>query len=132
MNMGGRGASSGTSKNGNKYGSQYHSVYESGNIKFVTKNDRNSETLMETMTDGRVYVHVEGEGLKSIVYFDKENKRSKQIDLDHAHKGEQPHVHHGYFHSELDSAKGASKLNPDEKRMVDRVVSLWNNRNRGK
>lgn len=92
--MGGRGASSGTShyerKDGtvieNPYGSQYHSVMTSGNIKFVSKNSRRSEPLMETMTKGRVYAHVEGDDIKSIVYFDNENKRTKQIDLDHPHR----------------------------------------------
>ncbi len=130
--MGGRGASSGTSVNGNPYGSQYHSVYQSGNIKFVSKNNRDSEALMETMTRGRVYVHVEGEDIKSIVYFDNENKRSKQIDLDHQHAGEQPHTHHGYNHNELDSAKGSAKLTVEEKRMVAKVTSTWKNRRRGK
>lgn len=48
--MGGRGASSGMSDKGNEYGSQYHTVLESENIKFVSKNKRTSETLMETMT----------------------------------------------------------------------------------
>ena len=130
--MGGRGASSGTSVRGNRYGSQYHAVYQSGNIKFVTKNARDSETLMETMTRGRVYVHVEGNDLKSIVYFDNENKRAKQIDLDHPHKGETPHAHHGYNHSENDSAKGAAHLTTEERAMVDRVRKLWNNRSSGK
>ena len=78
--MGGRGASSGTSKAGNRYGSQYHAVMTAGNVKFVSKNARDSETLMETMTRGRVYAHVEGDDIKSIVYFDNENKRTKQID----------------------------------------------------
>ena len=68
--MGGRGASSGISKTGNPYGSQYHSLLTVGNIKFVTKNDRTSEPLMETMTDGRVYVQVGGDELIKIVYFD--------------------------------------------------------------
>ena len=130
--MGGRGASSGTSAKGNAYSSQYHAVYQSGNIKFVTKNARDSETLMETMTRGRVYVHVEGGDIKSIVYFDNDNKRSKQIDLDHVHKGESPHTHHGYYHNENDSAKGAAKLTTEEVEMVDRVHSLWDNRKRGK
>lgn len=130
--MGGRGASSGTSAKGNAYGSQYHAVYQSGNIKFVTKNARDSETLMETMTRGRVYVHVEGGDIKSIVYFDNDNKRSKQIDLDHVHKGGSPHTHHGYYHNENDSAKGAAKLTTEEVEMVDRVHSLWDNRKRGK
>ena len=84
--MGGRGASSGWSvdRNGNPknpYGSQYHSSLTAGNVKFVSKNEMDSETLMETMTRGRVYAHVEGDDLKSIVYFDNENKRSKQIDI---------------------------------------------------
>lgn len=94
--------------------------------------ERDSETLMETMTRGRVYAHVEGDNLKSIVYFDNENKRSKQIDIDHPHKGEQPHTHHGYSHNENDSAKGAARLTPDERGMVDRVTDIWENRKRGK
>ena len=52
--MGGRGASSGLSDKGNNYGSQYTTILKSGNIKFVSKNSRDSETLMETMTRGRV------------------------------------------------------------------------------
>ena len=71
--MGGRGASSGTSKAGNPYGSQYHAVMTVGNVKFVSKNTRQSEPLMETMTKGRVYAHVEGDDVKSIVYFDNES-----------------------------------------------------------
>lgn len=128
--MGGRGASSGTSVYGNKYGSQYHTLYQSGNIKFVTKNYRDAETLMETRTSGRVYVHVEGKDLKSIVYFDKENKRNKQIDLDHPHKEFKGiHTHHGYFHNENDSEKGASNLTAEERKMVARVKKLWDNFN---
>ena len=130
--MGGRGASSGISKYGNAYGSQYHALLTVGNIKFVSKNGRDSETLMETMTRGRVYAHVEGDDLKSIVYFDNENKRSKQIDVDHSHNGERPHTHHGYNHNEDDSAKGAARLTPDEQAMVDRIVGIWENRKRGK
>ncbi len=138
--MGGRGASSGMShyerKDGtileNPYGSQYHTVLQSGNIKLVTKNERESETLMETMTRGRVYAHVEGGNIKSIVYFGNDNKRTKQVDLDHVHKGEAPHTHHGYNHNEYDSAKGAARLTTEERAMVDRVRKLWDNRNSGK
>ncbi len=130
--MGGRGASSGVSKQKNKYGSQYSKVYESGNIKFVTKNSRDSETLMETMTKGRVYVHVEGSDIKSVVYFDKNNKRAKQVDLDHAHKGYSPHVHRGYFHNENDSRDQRVALTPKEEKMVERIIKTWNNRKRGK
>lgn len=129
--MGGRGASSGTSKDGNPYGSQYHAVLTSGNIKFVSKNSRQSEPLMETMTRGRVYARVESNKIKSVVYFDNENKRVKQIDLDHPHRPLFPseHTHHGYFHNENDSKKGASNLTAEEKAMVERIVKIWNNRN---
>jgi len=136
--MGGRGASSGFSydKNGNpknKYGTQYHTVYQDGNIRFVQKNDRGSETLMETMTRGRVYVTVGTddttgkEELISIVYFDNQNKRVKEINLNHPHEGMRPHVHHGYFHAENDGPKGATRLTAKERKMIDHVKSLWDN-----
>jgi len=120
--MGGRGASSGTSVNGNPYGSQYHALLTAGNVKFVSKNARESETLMETMTRGRVYVHVEGDDIKSIVYFDNAGKRSKQIDMDHAHLGVSPHAHDGYYHSEF-----RKNLTTEERAMVDRAVDAWDN-----
>ncbi len=130
--MGGRGASSGISNFGSPYGSQYHTSLTVVNIKFVSKNSRQSQPLMETMARGCVYAHVEGNDIKSIIYFDNENKRSKQIDIDHEHGGNSPHTHHGYYHNERDSPKGASRLTPDEQRIFDRVVSIWKNRNRGK
>lgn len=120
------------SKFGNPYGSQYHAILTVGNVKFVSKNARDSEPLMETMTRGRVYAHVEGSDVKSIIYFDNDGKRSKQIDISHSHRGEMPHTHHGYYHNERDSKKGASKLTPEERRMVDMVVETWENRKRGK
>ena len=120
--MGGRGASSGMSDKGNPYGSQYHALFTAGNVKFVSKNARESETLMETMTRGRVYVHVEGNDIKSIVYFDNDGKRSKQIDMDHAHLGVSPHAHEGYYHSEF-----RKNLTTEERAMVDRAVDAWDN-----
>lgn len=125
--MGGRGASSGISKYGNKYGTQYRTVLKDGNIKFVTKVNRQSETLMETMTRGRVYVTVGGEELLKVIYFDNDNKRVKEINLDHSHNGMDIHTHHGYFHYENDGPKGGSNLTPEEKRMVDRVKKIWYN-----
>lgn len=130
--MGGRGASSGTSKMGNPYGSQYHGIITVGNVKFVEKNFPGAETLMETMTRGRVYAYVDATGeVNSIVYFDNENKRTKQIDLKRPHDGVSPHVHHGYFHNENDSGKGYSRLTSKEQAMVERVVRIWDN-HRGK
>lgn len=125
--MGGRGSSSGFSIKGSPYGSQYQTLLESGNVKFVKKNERVSETLMETATKGRVYVTVGGDKLLQVIYFDTENKRNKTIDLSHPHLGQQPHVHHGYEHNENDPPKGYTRLTPKEKRMVARVKKLWYN-----
>ncbi|MBS5722175.1 MAG: hypothetical protein KHW50_07360 [Clostridium sp.] len=128
--MGGRGASSGKSNKGHKYGTDYKTIIKSGNIKFVKKTSNQSETLMETMTKGRVYVYVNNKNeLASVVYFDKNNKRNKQIDLTHKHKNEIPHAHHGYIHNEKDSKKGASKLTPEERKMVDKIKKIWYNHN---
>lgn len=125
--MGGRGASSGISDKGKAYGTQYKTLLRFENINFVQKNDRHSETLFETMTRGRVYVTVGGNDLLQITYFDNINKRAKTIDLTHFHEGMKPHTHHGYEHNERDSAKGAAKLTPEEKRMVARVQNIWYN-----
>lgn len=85
--MGGRGSSSGISNKGKVYGSEYKTVYQSGNIKFIKINEGNITPPFETMTDGRVYVTVSNQDkLKSIVYYDKNNKRYKQVDIDHPHK----------------------------------------------
>ncbi len=143
--MGGNGTSSGTSKLGRKYGTEYRAVKDRdgkplvvGNIKFVQKTGNDSETLIETMTHGRVYVEVgSGNRPMRIVYFDNDNKRVKQIDLQHPHKmGDgtklKPHTHHGYLHNENDSKKsGASHLTMEEKAMVDRVMAIWKNRGIG-
>ena len=126
--MGGRGSSSGVSDYGNKYGSQYKTVLKEGNIKFVQKNSRTSETLTETATKGRVYVTVGGNDLLQIIYFDRNLKRSKTIDLSHTHDGKSPHTHHGYNHNENDSVKGYANLTTKEKRMVEQVKKIWYNR----
>ena len=130
--MGGRGASRGMSKykeKSKKYGTQYKSLYESGNIKFVTKNGRNAEPLMETMTKGRVYATIGGKEVTSITFFDKNNKRYKKIELDHPHFEKKPHVHRGYFHSENNKTLESFDLTNKEKKMVERVLKTWENRN---
>lgn len=126
--MGGRGASSGMSNRGNKYGSQYKTLLQVGNISFVQKNYRTAETLMETMTKGRVYVTVGGDDLLQVIYFDKSLKRSRSIDLSHTHDGKSPHTHHGYNHNENDSEKGYANPTTEEKKMVERVNKIWYNR----
>ena len=65
--------------------------------------------------------------LLKITYYDEQNKRKKQIDLNHPHKGIKPHVHHGYNHNENDNSKGATGLLPKEKKMVEKVERIWYN-----
>ncbi|MBQ6374016.1 MAG: hypothetical protein IJJ45_05945 [Clostridia bacterium] len=126
--MGSRGASSGRANNGKAYGTEYRTVLKAGNIKFVIKNEGSSTAPMETMTRGRVYVTVnDKQEISSISYYDKDNKRVKQIDLNHTHKGMKPHTHHGYNHNENDSAKGAANVTSEERKMIDRVKKLWYN-----
>lgn len=102
-----------------------------GNIKFVEKTpknrEKNEETLMETMTRGRVYVVIDQGRPESIVYFDNNNRRSKQIDLDDRH-GPGGHVHRGYYHNEYSPNKLPTGLLPKERAMVERVLRIWENR----
>lgn len=131
--MGGRGASSGKpyKLNGkwHNYGNEYHSVLEVDNIKFVKANNGSATAPTETMTKGRVYVTVNNKDeLKYITYMNKNNRRLKQIDLsEHIINGKlvDYHKHKGYNH------QGKPKeLNQTEKRMVERVIKIWYNRNR--
>lgn len=120
----------GKSKTGKEapYGTEFKTVLKSGNIKFIKyKGHGESTNPRITKTRGRVYVTVnKNDTLKSIIYFDNKNKRKKQIDLDHPHKGLELHVHHGYNHIEYETSKrGATRLTPQEKRMVERVQKLW-------
>ena len=111
---------------GVKYGTEFKTVLDSGNIKFIKFNGKNAPPPDYTEVSGRVYVLVNRNNkLKSIIYFDSENKRRKQIDLDHRHNGMGLHTHHGYRHNENDGKKGASNLTQKEKDMVDRVKELW-------
>ena len=128
--MGGRGASSGMSDKGKPYGTEYTTLLTAGNVKFIQATSRNSD-MFETMTRGRVYAEVNAQGeLKRIVYFDNALKKSKEIDMRHAHKGMKPHTHHGYEHAENDGPKGAARLTAQEKRLVDRIEKRWYNRKR--
>ena len=123
--MGGRGASSGMSVKGNKYGSQYHTLYQDGNVKFVTKNSRQSEDLMETMTDGRIYATVNGGEVQRITFFDKDKKRNKVLEYDKRRK--EWHGHSGYLHSEH-SEKEHEELTASDQKIIDDIRQKWNNR----
>lgn len=128
--MGGCGASSGISDSGKVYGTEYTTLHKSGNIEFVKHNEGSTTAPLETMTKGRVYVTVDNENdLKSISYYDKNNKRYKQIDLDHFHRidgiPEKPHTQYGYYHQGK-----ATVLTSKERKMVDRTIRIWQNINR--
>ena len=124
--MGGRGSSTGVSVNGKKYGTEYKSLLTYGNIKFVVPLELNTTAPMETMTKNRVYVTLDGEGNpKFISYYDKDNKRRKQIDLDVPHNGMLPHTHHGYFHNENDSKKGAANVTTKENQLINLINQVW-------
>lgn len=128
--MGGRGARSGMSVKGKRYGTEYRTVLQSGNIKFVKSNEGANAAPMETMTKGRVYVTVDKntDELKYISYYDKNNKRYKQVDLQHLHPVNgaptSPHTHKGYMHNE----KGDYIPTPKEYKMIDRVTKIWENK----
>lgn len=127
--MGGRGSSSGISAAGKPYGSEYKTIYQVGNIKYIKKTSDDSEAPFETKTKGRVYVLLNKQNEpKSIIYYDNELKRSKTVDFSHYHKKMNPHAHHGYKHSENDGPKGATNATPEEKKMVDYVKRMWQNR----
>lgn len=125
--MGGRGASSGMSESGKPYGTEFRSVYQSGNIKFLISNSGSAKTPMETMTKGRVYATVNNQKkIKAITYYDKHNKRFKQIDVigtphEIDGKKELPHTHLGYVHDE----HGTRKTNTKEDKMVERILKTW-------
>lgn len=127
--MGGRGAASGISSKGKKYGTEYETLYQSGNIKFVRYRDGSTTAPMETMTRNRVYATVDyKDEVKHISFYDSENKRYKQIDLDHYHgvdgNKEKPHTHYGYIHDE----NGTKKPDVNEDEIIDRVKRIWQNR----
>lgn len=128
--MGGRGSNSGINKEKEPYGSEYRTVYQSGNVKFVVRADGQVKAPLETMTNGRIYVTIaRNNHPRYISYYDKNNKKWKQIDIDgmpHTINGkrELPHTHKGYYHNEKGDFKPSSK----EEKMVERVLKTWYNR----
>ena len=124
--MGSRGAASGTGKH--PYGSEYKTVLQDGNIKFVKyRLADNAKAPLETQTKGRVYVTVNNDNeLSFISYYDRKGKRSKTIDLLHAHDGKSPHLHTGYDHNGK-----AEYLTDEEKKLLARVRKVWYD-NKGK
>ena len=113
--MGGRGSASGMSDKGKLYGTEYETLYQAGNIKYVRYKDGSTTAPMETMTKNRIYATIDYKGdVKHISFYDKENKRYKQIDLDH----------YGYWHDE----NGTTKPEVNDRSIVDKVNRIWQNR----
>lgn len=142
--MGGRGASIGTKyyydgKKWRMYGDEYQSVHTAGNIKFlVNKDSNNTKAPMETRTKGRVYVTLNKKDGKPqyVTYYDKKNKKFKQIDVHKNHRHIDPelgdlgkeHTHKGYLHSE----NGSRKLTAKERKLVAKIKQEWRKNVRNK
>ncbi len=91
-------------------------------MKLVVGNGKDAETLVETMTPGRMYALVNGKNgnLKSVMFFDPGLMRTRRIDLDHYHLKAKPHVHDGYLEGTF-----RASLSDEERSAVDRAISLW-------
>jgi len=128
--MGGRGSAGGVSLNGIKYGTEYHSLLEVGNIKFIQRNEGSQNSPLETMSaaKNRIYVVIRPDDkIKSVTFYDKDGKRTREIHLDHYHSGVLPHAHNGYYHS-----PETAPLTAYDKRIINKVKSLWGEYNNGK
>lgn len=128
--MGGRGASVGISKQGKKYGTEYKTLQSKGKVKYITPTSGSIRTPLETMSKGRIYATVDKKNdIKAITFYDRQNKRRRQIDLKgnpHRVNGKTiiPHVHKGYLHNE----KGDRDLTRKERKIVDRIKKTWYNK----
>jgi hypothetical protein len=122
--MGGRGAASGKSAQGHDYGTEFKTLLEVDNIKFVQYiHTENAKTPLETMSadKNRVYALINKFNfIKSITFYDKSGKLQRQIDLDHSHRGQNPHVHVGYEHS-----PETVPLNKNDEEYIAKVRKLW-------
>lgn len=142
--MGGRGASIGIYFWRGRswyYGEEYTGIFKGKRFKDLSENDKqfllgnkikfikstgsNFSAPMETMTKGRIYAAVNNEGyLKHVVFFDADQGRSRQIDIDyengqissiHAHTGYD--APHGGIHESLTGAEG---------RLMKQILDFWN------
>lgn len=142
--MGGRGAASGTKYyyNGSawlKYGDEFATVHTSGNIKFlINKTDSNTKAPLETRTNGRVYVTLNKDNGEPqyVTYYDKKNKKFKQIDVRKNHRHYDikngdvgyEHTHKGYLHDE----NGTRKMTIKERSLVAKIKQEWRRNVRSK
>ena len=124
--MGGRGASSGISRKGIRYGEEFSTILSVDNIKFVqSKLTKNARIPLETMSafKNRVYVIVANNKLKSIVFYNKNGSINRQIDLDHKHLNEIPHVHEGDVTNHHTNFK--VPLTKSDKKYINKVNRIW-------
>ena len=141
--MGGRGASSGTytwrGKTWN-YGQEYTGIFKGNrfnalsdadkrfllenNIKFIKSNGKSLSAPMETMTNGRIYVAVNRNNqIKHVVFFDAENKRIRQIDVEYENKViSSIHAHNGY---DVPHGGKHEKLTGAEGRLMKGILDFW-------
>jgi hypothetical protein len=126
--MGGRGAASGVSVKGYEYGTEFKSLISVDNIKFVQYQlEKNAKIPEETMSSGRnrVYAIVNQQNiLKSITFYNKEGKLRRQIDLDHEHNKQSPHVHAVKISADLREIVPLSK---SDKAYIEKVRKIWAN-----
>lgn len=126
--MGGRGAASGLDpyegRNGQlfRYGDEFKTLWQDGKVKYVTpRNEKESIRVPEeTRTPDRIYATIDKRNrVKYITYYDAQGKKAIQIDLQHKHKGLQPHAHDGTDHGE------GRELNPAESLDVETIIQGW-------
>lgn len=96
---------------------------------FHTAQRVGAATARDTISSGGGYGYNHNNVIKFISFYDKENKRYKTIDLNgQPHyidgKKEKEHTHFGYIHDE----QGTKSLSDKEKKLIDRITSVWNNR----
>ncbi len=128
--MGGRGARSELYDimHDKPYGTEYTCVAKIGNCKILRYGDgKQSKAPVETRTRGRVYAVLDRkENIAYIVFYDRNNKRVRQIDFRHNHKVNGiptcPHTHVGYYHDERDTRK----LTDNERKRATRIITYWN------
>ena len=119
----------GRGNSGKEYGTEFRTIYQAGNIKYIKYNDANNATVPQiTRAKNRIYAVVNAQNnVKFVVFFDKEQKKSKQIDVSgkaHHVDGKRldtPHTHLGYIHDE----NGTRELTPAERKILARVLRKW-------
>lgn len=83
-------------------GQQYQTIGISGEVQVLVQTSGSVKAPEYSHTANRVYAIIQDGKLKHISYYDTEHKQAVSIDLQHAHKGVQPHRHEYLRHSKND------------------------------